>query len=558
MTPLDPRLLRYARASVVYIAGTAAVGIAQALLIIAQAGLLAFAISAAFLDGADLADLRGTLMGLAAVVAARAGLVWVQEAAAHRASAEVKSALRGQVVEHAVRLGPGWLSGQRTGELTTLATRGVDALDGYFAKYLPQLVLAVVVPVAVLARIVTEDWVATVTIVLTLPLIPVFMVLVGKATEARTRRQWDTLSRLGHHFLDVVAGLPTLKVFGRAKAQVQSIAAVTDDYRRASMRTLRVAFLSALVLELLATLSVALVAVGIGLRLAEGRMDLETGLLILVLAPEAYLPLRMVGVHFHASAEGMTAATRAFDVLETPQPATGTQPAPRPVGLVAEDLTVEYPGRDRPALDGVSLHLRRGDVVALAGPSGAGKSSLVAALMGFVQPSAGRVVIEAEDSSTVLLADTDHDSWRAQVGWSPQRPHMFAATLAENLRLARPDATDAELLTALSDAAADDLLQVLPDGLATRVGEGGHGLSAGQRRRVALARALLRDAPVLLLDEPTADLDAATEQRVLATLQRRARSGAAVLVVAHRPELLAWADRVVVIGASAPVREVGA
>ncbi len=556
MTPLDPRLLRYARASVAYIAGTAAVGVAQALLIIAQAGLLAFAISAAFVDGADLADLRGALVGLAAVVAARAVLVWLQEAAAHRASAEVKSQLRAQVVEHAVRLGPDWLSGQRTGELTTLATRGVDALDGYFAKYLPQLVLAVVVPVAVLARIVTEDWVATVTIVLTLPLIPVFMVLVGKATEARTRRQWDTLSRLGHHFLDVVAGLPTLKVFGRAKAQVAAIATVTDDYRRASMRTLRVAFLSALVLELLATLSVALVAVGIGLRLAEGRMDLQTGLLILVLAPEAYLPLRMVGVHFHASAEGMTAAQRAFDVLETPPRVVGTAPAPSPVAVHAEGLTVEYPGRDRPALDGVSLHLRRGEVVALAGPSGSGKSSLVAALMGFVQPSAGQVVIEAEDAGTVPLADTDLESWRAHVGWSPQRPHLFAETLAENLRLARPDASDAELLAALGEAAADDVVEALPDGLSTRIGEGGHGLSAGQRRRVALARALLRDAPVLLLDEPTADLDAGSERRVLATLTRRAQSGVAVLVVAHRPELLTWADRVVHIGVWAPMGEV--
>ena len=407
-----------------------------------------------------------------------------------------------------------------------------------------------------LARIVTEDWVATVTIVLTLPLIPVFMVLVGKATQARTRRQWDTLSRLGHHFLDVVAGLPTLKVFGRAKAQVEAISAVTDDYRRASMRTLRVAFLSALVLELLATLSVALVAVGIGLRLAEGRLDLQTGLLILVLAPEAYLPLRMVGVHFHASAEGMTAAQRAFDVLETPPRVVGTAPAPSPVAVHAEGLTVEYPGRDRPALDGVSLHLRRGEVVALAGPSGSGKSSLVAALMGFVQPSAGQVVIEAEDAGTVPLADTDLESWRAHVGWSPQRPHLFAETLAENLRLARPDASDAELLAALGEAAADDVVEALPDGLSTRIGEGGHGLSAGQRRRVALARALLRDAPVLLLDEPTADLDAGSERRVLATLTRRAQSGVAVLVVAHRPELLTWADRVVHIGVWAPTGEV--
>ena len=557
MTPLDPRLLRHARASVAYIASTAAVGTAQALLIIAQAGLLAYAISAAFLDGARLADLRGELVGLAAVVAGRAVLAWLQEAAAHRASAEVKSQLRRRLVAHAVQLGPGWLSGQRTGELTTLATRGVDALDGYFAKYLPQLVLAVVVPVAVLARIVTEDWVATLTIVLTLPLIPIFMVLVGKATQARTRRQWDTLSRLGYHFLDVVAGLPTLKVFGRAKAQARTIAAVTDDYRRASMRTLRVAFLSALVLELLATLSVALVAVGIGLRLAEGRMDLQTGLLILVLAPEAYLPLRMVGVHFHASAEGMAAAQRVFDVLETPAPTSGGRPCPRPVAVRAEAATVRYPGRDRPAVDGVSLEVRRGEVVALAGPSGAGKSSLVAALMGFVPLAAGRILLEGEDESTVSTADVDPDSWRSHIGWSPQRPHLFAATLADNLRVARPGASDTELMAALADAAAEDVLAVLPDGLATRVGEGGHGLSAGQRRRVALARALVRDAPVLVLDEPTADLDAVAERRVRETLTRRARSGAAVLVVAHRPEMLAWADRAVPIESAVPAQEVG-
>ncbi len=545
MRPLDPRLLRHARASAVYVGGTAAIGVVAALLIIAQAGLLAYAISAAFLDGADLGDLRGTLGALAAVIAARVLLVWVQESAAHRASADVKSQLRSRLVAHASALGPGWLTGQRTGELTTLATRGVDALDGYFAKYLPQLVLAVIVPVAVLARIVTEDWVATVTILLTLPLIPVFMVLVGKATLARTARQWDTLTRLGHHFLDVVAGLPTLKVFGRAKAQVHNIRAVTDDYRRASMATLRVAFLSALVLELLATLSVALVAVGIGLRLAEGRMDLQTGLLILILAPEAYLPLRMVGVHFHASAEGMTAAQRVFDVIETPLPERGSLPAPTPAAVQVRDVAVRYPGRDRPAVSGVSFTVRRGEVVALAGPSGAGKSSIVAVLMGFVPASDGSVSLVDEHGDRMALDALDPDSWRSHVGWSPQRPHLFAASLADNLRLARADADEAALHAALHEAGAGDLLPLLADGLQTRLGDGGTGLSAGQRRRVALARALLRDAPVLLLDEPTADLDAVTEQRVLAGLRRRADAGAAVLVVAHRPELLGWADRVV-------------
>jgi ATP-binding cassette subfamily C protein CydCD len=546
--PLDPRLLRYASSTAVYVVGTAGLGVMQALLVIAQAGLLTYGISAAFMDGADLADLTSTLVGLAAVIAARVVLVWLQESAAHRASASVKSSLRDQVVQRATRLGPGWLSGQRTGELTTLATRGVDALDGYFAKYLPQLVLAVIVPVAVLARIVTEDWVATLTIALTLPLIPVFMVLVGKATQARTERQWSTLLRLGHHFLDVVAGLPTLKVFGRAKAQAASIRTVTDDYRRATMATLRVAFLSALVLELLATLSVALVAVGIGLRLAEGDMDLATGLLILILAPEAYLPLRMVGVHYHASAEGMAAATQAFEVIETPLPACGTGSVPSPEELRLRDVRVQYPGRDEPAVDGLSLSLARGEVVALAGPSGGGKSSVVAAIMGFVPLAGGSITVVDADGGETSLAECDPDSWRSRVGWTPQRPHLFAATLADNLRLARPDATDGQLRAALAEAAADDVVAALPQALATPVGEGGVGLSAGQRRRVALARALLRDSDVLVLDEPTADLDAGTESQVLAAVRARARAGAAVLVVAHRPELLGWADRVVDVG----------
>ncbi len=545
MRPLDPRLLQHARATRGYVAATAAIGVASALLVIAQAGLLASAITAAYLQGADLQALRPTLVALAAVIGGRVLLAWVQESAAYRASADVKSSLRAALVERALRLGPVWLTGQRSGELTTLATRGVDALDGYFAKYLPQLVLAVIVPLAVLARIVTEDWVATVTIVLTLPLIPVFMVLVGKATQVRTQRQWRSLTVLGHHFLDVVAGLPTLKVFGRAKAQVESIRTVTDSYRRASMATLRVAFLSALVLELLATLSVALVAVGVGLRLVEGGLDLQTGLLVLILAPEAYLPLRMVGIHYHASAEGMEAAQRVFEVLDEPVPDGGsgrTCPAPRSVHV--RGLAVTYPGRDVPAVTDVGLTLRAGQVVALAGPSGGGKSSVVAALMGFVAPSAGRIEVVDGEGAVVPLSEVDVDSWRAHLGWAPQRPHLFAASLRENVLLARPDASDADVEEALRAAAADDLVASID----VPVGDGGTGLSAGQRRRVAVARAFVRDAAVLVLDEPTADLDAISEARVLAAIRARAQAGAAVLLVAHRPELLAFADRVVHVG----------
>lgn len=338
MKPIDPRLLRYARATRFFLAAVVVLGALGAGLVIAQAMLLAELIVSSFEQRFDTGDLTTPLLLLAAVALGRALVSWLTELAAHRASAAVTSELRMRLVERAGQLGPGWLGGQRTGSLIALATRGVDALDDYFARYLPQLGLAVVVPVAVLARIVTEDWVSAAIIVVTLPLIPLFMALIGWATQSRMDRQWGLLSRLSGHFLDVVAGLPTLKIFGRAKAQAESIRRITHDYRRATLRTLRIAFLSSFALELLATLSVALVAVTIGMRLVHGDMDLYTGLVILVLAPEAYLPLRQVGAHYHAAAEGLAAAEEVFAVLETPVPNTGTL-AP-PAGALAFELSL--------------------------------------------------------------------------------------------------------------------------------------------------------------------------------------------------------------------------
>jgi ATP-binding cassette subfamily C protein CydCD len=306
--PIDPRLLRYTRATRRFLVAVVGLGGVGALLVIAQAMLVAEIVVGAFQHGLTIAGLRTPLLLLAAVAVGRGIVAWLTELAAHRASAAVKSELRGRLLERATALGPGWLSGQRTGSLVALATRGVDALDDYFSRYLPQLGLAVVVPVAVLARIVTEDWVSAAIIVGTLPLIPVFMMLIGWATQSRMDRQWRLLSRLSGHFLDVVAGLPTLKVFGRAKAQAESIRRITGEYRQATMRTLRIAFISSFALELLSTLSVALVAVTIGMRLVHGEMHLYDGLVILILAPEAYLPLRQVGAQYHAAAEGLAAA----------------------------------------------------------------------------------------------------------------------------------------------------------------------------------------------------------------------------------------------------------
>ncbi|WP_405760127.1 thiol reductant ABC exporter subunit CydD [Streptomyces sp. NBC_01420] len=546
MKPIDPRLLRHARATRLFMVAVVVLGLAGAALVIAQAMLVAEIVVGGFEDGLTAGGLRTPLLLLAAVALGRALVAWLTELAAHRAGAAVKSELRGRLLDRAAELGPDWLSGQRTGSLVTLATRGIDALDDYFARYLPQLGLAVVVPVAVLARVVTEDWVSAAIIVVTLPLIPLFMILIGWATQSRMDRQWKLLSRLSGHFLDVVAGLPTLKVFGRAKAQAESIRRITSQYRQATLRTLRIAFLSSFALELLATLSVALVAVTIGMRLVHGELDLYTGLLVLILAPEAYLPIRQVGAQFHAAAEGLSAAEEVFAVLETEPRAGGTGEVPASLRLELDEVTVRHEGRSEPSLASVSLTVEEGETVALVGPSGVGKSTLLNVVLGFTAPEAGRVRIGGTD-----LANLSLERWREHIAWVPQRPHLFAGTIAENVRLARPAADDSVVTAALRDAGAYDFVQGLPDGDRTLLGEDGAGLSAGQRQRIALARAFLADRPVLLLDEPTASLDGETEAGIVEAVRRLA-AGRTVLLVVHRPALLAVADRVVTL--TAPTR----
>jgi ATP-binding cassette, subfamily C, bacterial CydCD len=550
--PSDRRLLRYARQARAYLAGLVVVTVAIAGLVIMQAQLLATAIAGTFGGGLNLRALAGTLVALAAVIAGRAALAWAVEALSYRASAGVKSQLRRDLLRHSVALGPRWLATRRSGELAALATTGVDALDGYFAKYLPQVVLAVVIPLAVVARLLAADPLSGVIIIVTLPLVPLFMALVGATTAERTRLRWRELARLSHHFLDVVAGLPTLRVFGRAKAQAKSVDEVTGAYRVATLGTLRLAFLSALVLELLATYSVALVAVAIGLRLQGGHLGLRTGLLVLVLAPEAYLPLRQLASHYHASADGLAAAAEVFDVLETPTvpaPAAGAEPG-RVVAVRVEDVQVRHPGRSQPAPAGVALRFAAGEVVALAGSSGSGKSTLIGVLLGFITPDAGGVVVE-EATGERTLGQLDLEAWRARVAWVPQDPVLQHGTVESNIRLGRPGAPREAVERAARLAALHEVEVGRP------VGEGGSGLSAGQRRRVAVARALLADRPVLLLDEPTAGLDAAAEAQVLAAVRALAREGRLVLMVAHRPAVLAAADRVVTMpepAATVPAR----
>ncbi|MCX5312019.1 thiol reductant ABC exporter subunit CydD [Streptomyces sp. NBC_00154] len=550
MKPIDPRLLRYARATRLFLAAVVALGVVGAALVITQAMLIADVVVGGFEDGLTVPGLRTPLILLVAVALGRGLVSWLTELAAYRASAAVKSELRGRLLDRTAALGPDWLSGQRTGSLVALATRGVDALDDYFARYLPQLGLAVVVPVAVLARIVTEDWVSAAIIVVTLPLIPLFMILIGWATQSRMDRQWQLLSRLSGHFLDVVAGLPTLKVFGRAKAQAESIRTITSQYRRATLRTLRIAFLSSFALELLATLSVALVAVTIGMRLVHGELDLYTGLVVLILAPEAYLPIRQVGAQYHAAAEGLAAAEEIFAILETEPRAGGAADVPPSLRLELEGVTVRHEGRAEPSLDGASLVVDEGETVALVGPSGVGKSTLLNVVLGFAAPDEGRIRVGGVD-----LAMLAPERWRERIAWVPQRPQLFAGTIAENVRLARPDADDSAVTAALRDAGAYDFVAELPDGAQTLLGEDGAGLSAGQRQRLALARAFLADRPLLLLDEPTASLDGETEAGIVEAVRRLA-AGRTVLLVVHRPALLSIADRVVELEpGAAPARQ---
>ena len=389
--------------------------------------------------------------------------------------------------------------------------------------------------------LIARDWVSAAIVAFTLPLIPLFMALVGAGTRERMDAQVRSLQRLGGHFLDVVAGLPTLKVFGRAKAQAAAIETVSGRYRDHALGTLRIAFLSSLVLELLATVSMALVAVAVGLRLMGGSLAFETALLVLVLAPEAYLPLRRLGESYHAGAEGVAAADQILTLLDSPAPARGTRvdvPDPAAHPIAVEGMRVVFPGRGHAALDGLSLTVAPGEIVALTGPSGSGKSTLLRVLLGLETPDAGSMRIGGDD-----LLELDLAAWHARLAWVPQRPHLFAGSIAENVKLGRPDASPAAVWRALADARLADTVGALPDGLETRLGDHGAGLSAGERQRLALARAFLRDAPLLLLDEPTAGLDGATEADVLRAVRRLVR-GRTVILVAHRPALLALADRV--------------
>jgi thiol reductant ABC exporter CydD subunit len=541
MPLLDPRLVRRAGSVRTLLVVDVLLGVVASLLVLVQAVLIATVAARAF-GGAALSEVTAPLALLVAATAGRAAAAWTFEVVGRHAANDVLADLRLDLVERRLRDHPAALDGAESGEVATAAVSGVDALETTFARSLPQAVLAVTVPIAVLAFVAWIDPISAAVMLLTLPLVPVFMWLIGRYTQQRARERWQALALLSSHFLDVVRGLPTLRAFNRGEAQTDRIRVVSDEYRRTTMGTLRVAVLSGSVLELAATVGIALVAVTVGVRLVEGGLGFEAGLTVLVLAPELYLPLRNLAAQFHASADGLAVAGRLLDlvdVAEQQRPSDLPAPSPLDAPVRLERVSFTYPARPGNVLDSGELELHPGEAVALVGPSGSGKSTIAALLLRLADPTVGRVTVGPAD-----LGACSAESWRSQLAWVPQRPTLLRGTVAENVRLSDPVADDRRVRAAARAAGADVFVRALPDGYDTLVGEGGRPLSAGETQRIALARAFLRNAALVILDEPTANLDPASAELVGEAIERL-RPGRTVLMIVHRAELAARADRIV-------------
>jgi ATP-binding cassette, subfamily C, bacterial CydD len=539
-------LLRQARSARLFIAATVALGVLAATATVFQMGSLGRIVDQVFLKEADLADVRDLMVLLLGAVLARAALLLAQEVVAERGAVRVKSELREQLFARILCLGPAYVGGERAGELTAATTEGIERLGPYFSRYLPQLALSAAVPLLVLVYVFPKDFSSAVLLLVSAPVIPFMMVLVGSYAEEHTKRQWESLSRMSAHFLDAVQGLPTLKAFGQEDAERERGAAVNEEFRERTLKVLSFAFLSGLVLEFMSAAAIALVAVTLGVRLVSGHLPFEEALVVLLLAPEFYKPLRELGASRHAGMEGRAAAERIFEILETPAALAGESSGPtnKLPGLLTVKLLgigFTYPGNEHFALTGIDLLLESGGRTAVVGPSGAGKSTLVNLLMRFLEAREGTI-----EANGVPIRDLQAGAWREHVALVPQRPHLFYGSVLENIRLSRPGARRAEVERAAELAAATEFIRRLPDGYDTHIGEQGARLSAGEAQRVAIARAFLKDAPLLILDEPTSSLDPESERLIRQAVDRLAE-GRTALIVAHRLNTARGADRIVVM-----------
>jgi ATP-binding cassette subfamily C protein CydCD len=552
-------LLALTRHKRIWLALTILTGFTGGILTIWQAWLLSRVVSRVFLTGEPLEAVSDSLGLLVGLIFLRGILTWFSEVSATTLAIGVKKDLRQRLFEHILRLGPAYTRGERSGALTATAVEAIEALDAYFSQYLPQLALSALIPLAILITVFPLDPLSGLVLSLTAPLIPIFLVLIGKAGEALTNQQYETLSRLSAHFLDSLQGLTTLKLLGQSKAHTATITTVSEQFRDTTLAVLRVTFLSALVLELIATLSTAMIAVEIGLRLLYSRLTFEQAFFLLVIAPEFYLPLRMLGLRFHAGMAGSSAARQIFEILNI-QPKGLVQttrresdlPKPdRPPRIALRNISYTYPDETTPAVQDLSLDIYPGEHLAVVGPSGAGKSTLIQLILGFLTPDCGEILFEGRS-----LQEVGAQSWRQAIGWVPQNPHLFHETILENIRLGKPAASPEELEAASQAAHLEAFIAGLPQGYETLIKEGGARLSSGQAQRLALGRAFLKDAPILILDEPTSSLDPVTESLLADSTCKFVQDGTAshapsrtVITIAHRLNTVYQADRILVLEA---------
>jgi thiol reductant ABC exporter CydD subunit len=551
------RLLALEPSARAYLRAATACGFVAALLVVPFAFLLAATVARVFLGGADLAAVAPFLVAISLLAVARAAFIWAAEVLGQRASSSLRGTLRDALTDRLQRLGPTFASGERTGELVSVLTAGLEAIDAWVVTFQPARTLAVLVPVLVVLVVAVVDPLSAVVLVVTGPVLVLLLALIGGRAKQLTERRFLELRWMSAFFADMLRGIPTLKMFGRSKEQVENVAAIGRTYGDTTMEVLRTAFQTALVLEWGGAVATALVAVEVSLRLMAGQMPFEPALAVLILAPEFFLPLRQLAIRFHVGAAGNAAATRMLTILDAPAagddaratgddaPAAGddaTAPAPvSPPAIRLEGVHVAYEHGRRPALRGLDLDVPAGRTVALVGETGAGKSTVASLLLRFLESDAGAVTVDG-----VPLASIDVDAWRRSVAWVPQAPYLFAGTIAENVRLARPGATDAEVEAAAREAGAHEFVRALPLGYATPLGEDGARLSGGEQQRIALARAFLRDAPFVILDEVTSHLDPVSEGAITRAVERLARRRT-VLVISHRLRLAAMADTVVVL-----------
>ncbi|CAB4894858.1 unannotated protein [freshwater metagenome] len=536
MKPLDPRLLRYSRSSRGFILSTVAISVAMAVLTLIQAFYIASIIVAIFQKQAGFSLSDSRILILLALFIGRAALNFSSEWLSALASTKIRTELRTKLLHKALSDGSTTSHEMGSAQLSVLASTGINNLDAYFSKFLPQLFIAGVVPVMVGISITIADWKSGVIVLLTIPLIPLFGILIGRFTATATAQKWETMGVLSGHFLDLLSGLTTLKVYGRAHKQEEKIRAVGNSYRTETMSVLRISFLSSLALELVATLSVALIAVAIGLRLVGGSLTLFTGLLVLILAPEVYWPIRQVASYFHAASDGMEVFRQIYEVLERPT-RLGKIEVEEITAISWSELTVQYP--ERATVKIPAGQLSKGAVHAVIGASGSGKSTLINILMGFTSPTSGDVLIST-NQGTFSITELDVDSLRKNIAWMPQEPKFPYATIKQVLLHAKPEATQIELESVLESVGLE--LRDLSNGLSTILGTLTQPLSIGQLRKIALARAVLKGAQVLLIDEPSASVDDTSEEIIDALLHREAALGKLVLVVSHRPLLAVHAD----------------